>query len=872
MNRKETNTAIIAIGMAAAMILGPWRAQAAVPAHAGGDSVETAEKTQRITLTLNDRPLPDALKQIEQAGGKTIIFSYGELEKYRVTARIVQKTEAEAISTVIGGKPLAMQERERYFVICRSDKAGHTTEINGRVTDGDGQPLPYCTVLLLRGDSTFIDGCATDGDGMFSMVADSEPEIVKASFVGYRSESVRYAPGRDVAIILQPDAIALDGVTITNERPLVSSTDRGVMASVIGTPLAKMGSVSDMILHLPLVMSDGSVAGRGKPEIYINNKKVRDAAELDRLRADEILTAEVITLPGVEYGAEVTSVIRLKTVRRTGEGLSGSLNETYSRGERDGGGQNVALNYRTRGGLDLFVRGHATEIRNFVEAESNDCLMSSHRWDFRRDSRWEGECNNFSADLGFNWQPGENHSVGMTYTAAGLIGDMENRNRTEEVIRRDGQFMELLDNSSVTRTRPHLSHALNAYYVGTVGKWDIDFSADLYKSSALSEMEAETNSQPAAASTTNTRNTLVAEKLTVAAPLRGGRLTVGEETSYVDRTSLFTQDGFSADNDTRQRTTIWSLFASWAIQAGPWSLTAGLRWQNELNGYDLDGKRDDATSRDYSMLLPRLSVTYAKGESRHTLAYTASRNNPQYSLLSPTVDYRSKYEYFTGNPLLLSQTTHEISYTLSWRWLYVQPYYAYTSNPIRTFQRAYDDETHPGVIITEYRNSPRQQNYGVTVNMSPRVSFWQLNDTVNLGFIDEDVEALGITNNWNDLCANVYLDNSLTMPHGWMLNATASFSTYARHNTAKIKGTGQVGLRLNKSFLKNGELNVAITASDIFKTARTRMTAYGGIGVSTQFDQYNDTRRMGIDISYKFNTTGSRYKGSHAGQSERERL
>lgn len=33
MNRKETNTAIIAIGMAAAMILGPWRAQAAVPAQ-----------------------------------------------------------------------------------------------------------------------------------------------------------------------------------------------------------------------------------------------------------------------------------------------------------------------------------------------------------------------------------------------------------------------------------------------------------------------------------------------------------------------------------------------------------------------------------------------------------------------------------------------------------------------------------------------------------------------------------------------------------------------------------------------------------------------------------------------------------------------
>ena len=33
-----------------------------------------------------------------------------------------------------------------------------------------------------------------------------------------------------------------------------------------------------------------------------------------------------------------------------------------------------------------------------------------------------------------------------------------------------------------------------------------------------------------------------------------------------------------------------------------------------------------------------------------------------------------------------------------------------------------------------------------------------------------------------------------------------------------------------------------------------------------------DTRRIGIDLSWKFNATKSRYKGSHAGQSERNRL
>jgi hypothetical protein len=48
--------------------------------------------------------------------------------------------------------------------------------------------------------------------------------------------------------------------------------------------------------------------------------------------------------------------------------------------------------------------------------------------------------------------------------------------------------------------------------------------------------------------------------------------------------------------------------------------------------------------------------------------------------------------------------------------------------------------------------------------------------------------------------------------------------------------------------------------------------AYGGINFRTQYHEYQDKRRVGIDISWKFNATRSRYKGSHAGQDERNRL
>ena len=89
---------------------------------------------------------------------------------------------------------------------------------------------------------------------------------------------------------------------------------------------------------------------------------------------------------------------------------------------------------------------------------------------------------------------------------------------------------------------------------------------------------------------------------------------------------------------------------------------------------------------------------------------------------------------------------------------------------------------------------------------------------------------------------------------------------------SQTKATGGINLRLSRQFLNDKSLSVAILANDILHTRYTEMTAYGGINVRTQFRQYNDSRRIGINLSWKINATKSRYKGSHAGQCERNRL
>lgn len=139
-------------------------------------------------------------------------------------------------------------------------------------------------------------------------------------------------------------------------------------------------------------------------------------------------------------------------------------------------------------------------------------------------------------------------------------------------------------------------------------------------------------------------------------------------------------------------------------------------------------------------------------------------------------------------------------------------------------------------------------------------------------FDDDDYKALGVTHVWNGLITSFNLDNTFSLHNDWMLNFFTYIGPYCATGCSQTKATWKQDFFVEKKFLRDKSLSVAITARDIFKTQWRKMTAYGGINHRTRFKEYDDDRRICIDVSWKFNATGSRYKGSHAGQSERGRL
>ena len=834
--------------------------------------IATAAFGQRVTRTFSDVSMSEALRWLNELDGEyNISFLYNELEDFRVTTSIKNKSVPDAIRQMIGFYPIKMTVQGKDIAVECPQKA--STRYKGTIIDETGQPLPYANVALMSPrDSTIITGGVTNESGLFVIPCDQTGVLARITYVGYRTVYRHCKTPHLGTIKMQPDQYALEGVTVKGAKQLVRSTDRGLLANVQGTVLEQFGSVTEMLTHLPLMMSDGTIAGHGTPEIYINNKKVRDNTELDRYRADEILSAEIITNPGPEYGTEVTSVIRLKTIRKAGEGWSGNFSTAYRQGKEYYANANAALNYRTQNGMDFFARGYLTSNNQMITFTADDRLQASSVWDFKKDATYLNRYNYYFADLGWNWEISEKHSVGLTYTANNYITDATSSKETDEQVWRNGHFLEAETNKTVTSLKPRMEHAVNAYYVGEIGKWKLDFSADYYGGRSESDMEGGTVGEKGVNSKTLTKNNLLAEKLVVTAPIPGGTLIFGEEVSEVDRKSDFTQSGFSADNSVHQQTTTWSLFVNYALKMEKFGLNAGLRWQNEHNDYETNGHKDAEQSPDYHVLIPRLSLNYRTEKWTHTFSYQCFRRNPVFSTLSTAINYRSKYEYQTGNPYLRPQTTHYFSWTTNYRWVHAELYYMYIKNINHSFQTAYDDTNHPGVILDDRRNVPKTQNYGLEINITPKIGIWQMNYTAELGFNNKDLEAIGITHQWNGLCTYFTLDNILSLPSGWLLNIGMELTPYQESGCSQTKTTGGINLRLSRQFLKDKSLSIAILANDILHTRYIEMTAYGGINVRTQFREYRDTRRFGIDLSWKFNATHSRYKGSHAGQDERNRL
>ena len=400
--------------------------------------------------------------------------------------------------------------------------------VTGCVLDENQVPMPYVNVLLLNSaDSTFVQGTVTGEDGAFSIVGEVETGILKISSVGYKTLYIDVVPGNVGSNVMEPGAAILGEVVVKGHRPVHKLGKEGLLTTIEGSILSQLGTAEDVLRNVPGILSkDGGIEvfGKGKPLIYINNRLMRDASELNELKSQDIVSVEIINTPGAKYDASVQSVIRIKTRKPLGEGWGGHLRSSIFQGEMSRTYNAFLWNYRHQG-LDVF--GTVSDFENgwLQKYRITQDVTADTLWHQDNHGRSQGNYNILRLVFGANYQFNDKHTMGIQYNSNIRLKDVDKGFFAAKVTA-NGNFYDSLITNSKNKTRHNMPHSLNFYYNGEVGKTNIDFNADYYftknRESEWSLEQSQEWEDRTVTSENTVRNELFAGKLVFSWTLWGG--------------------------------------------------------------------------------------------------------------------------------------------------------------------------------------------------------------------------------------------------------------------------------------------------------------------------------------------------------------
>ena len=402
-------------------------------------------------------------------------------------------------------------------------------------------------------------------------------------------------------------------VVVKGNLPNTRLKGNAMITRIQGTPLSDAGTLGEMLVKVPgMTGTDETpeVLGKGSPLIYINGRLMRDNSELKRLRSEEIRDVEVINNPGAQYDATVRAVVRIRTVRQQGDGLSLDLtlsDEHDLRYDFDRPQAKVGANYR-KNGVDVFssVYYYHQDYRQYSTIEDITTTDKAFRQYGPYTMTWKHD--NLTYTFGVNWQLSDNHSLGVR---ADLTHQMNGKNQViydEDVFENNALIDHLYSHQTSKETKP-LGWLTNTYYNGKVGKLGIDFNFDFMKNGTDTDRENVERSKVQddfVLSKSGTRSRLYATKLVLSYPVWKGELEAGTEMTFVNRNNTYWIDkALIANTDADITENNIAAFAEYSCDFKKYcNASVGLRYEHTLLDYDDAINKDERLHRSMDEWFP----------------------------------------------------------------------------------------------------------------------------------------------------------------------------------------------------------------------------------------------------------------------------
>lgn len=758
-----------------------------------------------------------------------------------------------------------------YALVACMPTIAQTRSTSARVISvSDSIPVEFATVKLLRPDSVIIATTLTDESGRFGFDNPIEKGMYLAiSSVGCKSVDV--ALPCDSVIRLE-NSNELSEIVVRASKKYVRNTSRGLQISMEGNPVAKLGNAMDAIRQLPMIDASGgglSVLGYGSPVIYINNRLVRSTSELSTLSAEDISNVEIITNPSSKYGADVTSVILIRT-KKLNEGFHAVASGNVSVSEEWSESGDVTLNYHTQSGLTVFgdfsygFSGFKQE-RHYTESFSTE---SDAGMMYKTDTYAKAKSRSQSliADAGLNYDFGKN-SVGMKYTFRRTPKSHYTGNAYSTTDYRQDE--------EIIASESDLNRQNSMHHVNTFGKFSLPaniglrIDADYVKSINRSNSGVDENDSENVVVNSNSSNgALWSGKLVLSRKFNKVELEAGADISYTHNKQDYY--GFSTDNqdfitpetdDVKQNLYAGFVGFDW-IPSEKWNVYGGLRLETTNTVFKQNSTIRDDLSRKYTDWLPNIGISF-NSSIRMNLYYRASVSRPGYQSLDNTYIYVTPTLWETGNPELRSTLNHKIGLNLYYKKFILQS--SFTMN--RRYEASvYRNDNTDRINVVNPVNLPDYRSFQLVAVQQLDFGFWH--PTLQGVFYVQDLRYGTPERKYNKPLYTLSFNNRFDIPGGFYAYLNVFGLGTGNQDVVYSRGTWQASITLNKTW-KNWTFTVS--ANDIFNTWRQRFDTITNT-VNYSSNRTGASRYVSLTIRYTLNSAKGKYKGKASRQDEIDRL
>jgi hypothetical protein len=755
---------------------------------------------------------------------------------------------------------------------------GQTLVISGKIIDNVSETaLEYANVLLLSlPDSIFISGTVSNESGQFHFTSvGSGKYVLKVSYIGFETDIVPCEISTnsvDMNEIRLKKSNVLEGAVVTaGKRPFQQGNNGGIVANVATTLLSSVGTVNDVLQRMPGITVDNgkiTVFGKGTPIVYINNRKVQDVSELERLESSEISTVELITNPGAKYDAEGRTVLLIKTKGKR-DGFSARITERIRQGKYLRDNENISILY-TYNKLNMFAtyfrdsnkgeqqEDHYFELKNSDGAWQHRILMPVINYSF----------NSQQISSGFDFSINEKHAVGGQYQFYTNKSNLDFPIYTSSLL--NGLKYDTAFSQSVSQDNLR-QHLVNIFYDGNFNKrYSLRFDFDFLKNHNYRNQHTDETVNAVQINTVNIFNQtdydLYAGKLTNSYKLNAGMIEFGMEYNHIAG-SGFVQSNEYTDNseftNTEQKT---AGFASYSHKIAKINMTAGLRYEFTSEQFTQGEAKTKIIDHTYSDLYPNISFSTTIKGLDLSLAFNKRTQRPNFSQLNGNVIYVNRFLFQKGDPYLNKANIYDVNLQATINPFYLNIGYSYTKNPVLM----YFNEQKNNAILSTYANFPKMQELNTTLNFNHKIIFWQPNYTAGLNKPFFSAMYDGQKIEYNKVYYFFRLYNDFTLPSGFVLSCNFLYQSDLQDAFVESNGYRRLDAGIRKSFFNN-VLRLNLMVYDIFDWVNDKNSVkinnlYWNTG------RKRETRYTTLSVTYIFNNYNRKYRGSSAAQDDIDRF